>query len=90
MTNKGEAEAQIICYGAEGELWTETDGEVIYSMRDCHTSMKEIPTLQTSAWIPYCSPDILSGCGAKRKTVRAKLEALIPLHTHIFISATLK
>lgn len=25
------------------------------------TSMKEIPTLQTSAWMPYCSPDILSG-----------------------------
>lgn len=24
-------------------------------------SMKEMPTLQTSAWIPYCSPDILSG-----------------------------
>lgn len=31
----------------------------------CRTSMKEIPTLQTSAWIPYCSPDILSGCGVK-------------------------
>lgn len=29
------------------------------------TSMKEIPTLQTSAWMPYCSPDILSGCRAK-------------------------
>lgn len=27
-----------------------------------HTSMKEIPKLQTSEWIPYCSPEILSGC----------------------------
>lgn len=34
------------------------------------TSMKEIPTLQTSAWIPYCSPDILSGCGAKIKAIK--------------------
>lgn len=23
--------------------------------------MKEIPKLQTSEWIPYCSPEILSG-----------------------------
>lgn len=27
-----------------------------------HTSMKEIPKLHTSEWIPYCSPEILSGC----------------------------
>lgn len=41
----------------------------------CRTSMKEMPTLQTSAWIPYCSPDILSGCGAKRTRppIRAQL-----------------
>lgn len=28
---KAEAEAQIVCYAAEGELWTETDGESITS-----------------------------------------------------------
>lgn len=30
--------------------------------------MKEIPRLQTSEWIPYCSPEILSGCGEKQRT----------------------
>lgn len=34
--------------------------------------MKEIPTLQTSAWIPYCSPDILSGCGAQKNITNFK------------------
>lgn len=31
LTNKGEAEATIVYYSAEGELETETDGESIMS-----------------------------------------------------------
>lgn len=41
------------------------------------TSMKEIPTLQTSAWMPYCSPDILSGW--KVKTIQS---------THVKVDST--
>lgn len=33
-----------------------------------------MPALQTSAWIPYCSPDILSGYEAKT-SVKTKSEA---------------
>lgn len=47
------------------------------------TSMKEIPTLQTSAWIPYCSPDILSGCKANKQLhIRSKL--YVQKHTKRF------
>lgn len=37
------------------------------------TSMKEIPTLHTSAWMPYCSPDILSGCWETKKGTNENL-----------------
>lgn len=38
--------------------------------------MKEIPTLQTSAWMPYCSPDILSGWRVKTiKSNHVKVDA---------------
>lgn len=39
-----------------------------------HTSIKEIPKLQTSEWIPYCSPEILSGC---KKTEAGELIELL-------------
>lgn len=34
-----------------------------------HTSMKEIPRLQTSEWIPYCSPEIRSGCKETERNI---------------------
>lgn len=56
-----------------------------------HTSINEIPTLQTSAWIPYCSPDILSGCGAQTSITKCKNNvggSEPPLLTHIFTNIT--
>lgn len=41
-----------------------------------HTSMKEIPKLQTSEWIPYCSPEILSGC--KKTEGNCEMTSAIP------------
>lgn len=32
-----------------------------------------MPALQTSAWIPYCSPDILSGYEAKTNKCKNKV-----------------
>lgn len=40
------------------------------------TSIKEMPTLQTSAWIPYCSPDILSGWNRTVEKQKSKIRNL--------------
>lgn len=46
---------------------------IVKSLKNCYTSMKEMPALQTSAWIPYCSPDILSGYEAKTNKCKNKV-----------------
>lgn len=45
--------------------------------------MKEIPKLQTSEWIPYCSPEILSGCKKREGSLWVNVSYLLQ-RSHIY------
>lgn len=45
-----------------------------------------MPALQTSAWIPYCSPDILSGYEAKTNKCKNKVRGQRIIKTNSKVS----